>query len=113
MPPSNPSGSPPSLPLPNDLALQDAAISTQNPAQAALLTQWQAEGFPNDQEVPITIDFVRETLNPATGKPTRSAPQTWRRLDHPRNGAPARDRQLRFRPGRVRSAAAFRLRRDP
>jgi hypothetical protein len=71
----DPTGSPPSLPLPNDLALQEAAISTQNPAQAALLTQWQAEGFPNDQEVPISIDFVRETLDPATGKPTRSAPQ--------------------------------------
>ncbi|MGE5048977.1 MAG: hypothetical protein ACM3PC_10435, partial [Deltaproteobacteria bacterium] len=71
----DPTGSPPSLPLPNDLALLESAVSTQNPAQAALLTQWQAEGFPNDQEVPITIDFVRETIDPATGKPARSAPQ--------------------------------------
>ena len=109
----DPTGSPPSLPLPNDLALQDAAISTQNPAQAALLTQWQAEGFPNDQEVPITIDFVRETLDPATGKPTRSAPQ----LDTS-SITPATVLLLATGSsgsGRVayRSAAAFRLRGDP
>ncbi|HEY6908537.1 MAG TPA: hypothetical protein VI356_04150 [Myxococcales bacterium] len=71
----DPTGSPPSLPLPNDLALSESSVSTQNPAQAALLTQWQVEGFPNDQEVPITIDFVRETVDPATGKATRRAPQ--------------------------------------
>ena len=70
----DPTGSPPDIPLPNDLALQPQAIATQNDAQAALLSQWAVQGFPNDQEVPITIDFVRETLDPATGKPTRTAP---------------------------------------
>ena len=39
------------------------------------MLQWQIEGFPNDQEVPITIDFVRESLDPATGAATRSAPR--------------------------------------
>lgn len=71
----DPTGNPPSLPLPNDLALLESAISTQNPAQAALLKQWQRDGFPNDQEVPITVDFVREAIDPATGTVTRSAPQ--------------------------------------
>lgn len=71
----DPTGSPPSIPLPNDLALQPQAIATQNPAQAALLADWAKEGFPNDQEVPITIDFVRESLDPRTGIATRSAPQ--------------------------------------
>lgn len=70
----DPTGSPPSIPLPNDLALQPQAIATQNPAQAALLTEWAKQGFPNDQEAPITIEFVRESLDPATGAVTRSAP---------------------------------------
>ena len=70
----DPTGSPPAIPLPNDLALQPSAIATQNPAQAALLKAFAAAGgFPNDQEVPITIDFVRETLDPTTGAPKRSA----------------------------------------
>ena len=70
----DPAGNPPAIPLPNDLALRPSAIATQNPAQAALLTAFAlAGGFPNDQEVPITIDFVRETLDPNTGAPTRSA----------------------------------------
>ena len=65
----------PDIPLPNALALLPQAIATQNPAQQALLNAFVAAGgFPNDQEVPITIDFVRETIDPATGAATRVAP---------------------------------------
>jgi len=81
----DPTGNPPSIPLPNSLALLPssiASVAAQSPAQAALLTQWAQDVcvdgmpgcFPNDQEVPITIDFVTETLDPNTGAPTRSAP---------------------------------------
>src|SRR5712692_6707342 len=78
----DPTGSPPSIPLPNDLALLPQAIATQSPAQAALLTQWALDScvgglqgcFPNDQEVPITIDFVTETINADTGAVTPSMP---------------------------------------
>jgi hypothetical protein len=71
----DPTGNPPAIPLPNDLAFQPQAISTQNASQAALLNAFRAAGgFPNDQEVPITIDFVRETLDPNTGAQKRSTP---------------------------------------
>ena len=71
----DPTGNPPSIPLPNDLALQPQAIAAQSGAQKALLQEFvNAGGFPNDQEVPITIDFVRLTIDPNTGASTRSAP---------------------------------------
>jgi len=70
----DPAGSPPALPLPNDLALQPSAIASQaGAAQELLLAFAQQGGFPNDQEVPITIDFVRETIDPS-GNITRSMP---------------------------------------
>lgn len=75
----DPTGSPPDIPLPNDLALLPSSIAAEqavSPAQAALLTQWQAQGgFPNDQEVPISIDLVTVTIDPNTGAQTRTAPQ--------------------------------------
>src|SRR5260370_31115162 len=78
----DPTGSPPDIPLPNDLALLPQAIATQPPAQAALLTQFALDTcagsqgcFPNDQEVPITVDFVSQSLDPNTGVTTRSAPE--------------------------------------
>jgi hypothetical protein len=79
----DPTGNPPSIPLPNDLALLPQAIATQSPAQAALLSQWAQDTcvgglqgcFPNDQEVPITIDFVTATIDANTGAVTRSMPQ--------------------------------------
>ena len=65
----------PDIPLPNDLALLPASVSGQVGAQQELLKEFQkAGGFPNDQEVPITIDFVRQTIDPATGAQTPSAP---------------------------------------
>lgn len=71
----DPTGSPPSLPQPNDLALTDQAILSQNPTQAAVLQAFKAAGgFPNDQEVPITIDFVRFNIDSGNGAITRSAP---------------------------------------
>jgi len=67
--------SPADIPLPNDLALQDSAIATQPAAQAELLKSFQAQGgFPADQELPITFDFVRVNIDPATGAITRTAP---------------------------------------
>ena len=66
---------PPDIPLPNDLALLEQAVVTQSGAQRELLRAFQqAGGFPNDQEVPITIDFVHQTIDPGTGKQTPSAP---------------------------------------
>src|SRR5260370_33066317 len=71
----DPTGNPPFIPLPNDLALQPQAIASQSGAQKALLQEFvNAGGFPNDQEVPITIDFVRLTIDPNTGASTRTAP---------------------------------------
>ncbi len=68
----------PDIPLPNDLALQSQAIATQTGAQQELLKTFvddkgQEIGFPNDQEVPITIDFVRQTIDPNTGQQTASS----------------------------------------
>ena len=78
----DPTGSPPSLPLPNDLALQPQAVAAQSGAQKALLIEFQnAGGFPNDQEVPITIDFVRLTIDATTASPIaalRAWPVLWR-----------------------------------
>ena len=67
--------SPADIPLPNDLALQDAAIATQPAAQAEVLKSFQAQGgWPADQELPITFDFVRVNIDPGNGSITRSAP---------------------------------------
>ena len=67
--------SPADIPLPNDLALQDQAIATQPAAQAEVLKSFQAQGgWPADQELPITFDFVRINIDPATGAVTRTAP---------------------------------------
>src|SRR5258708_1705506 len=107
----DPTGSPPDIPLPNDLALLPQAIATQPPAQAALLTSFAGRdcinldatgkgncggdaktactvatqasdcakvppvGFPNDQEVPITIDFVTQSIDPTTGAAGGLQPQ--------------------------------------
>jgi Platelet-activating factor acetylhydrolase, isoform II len=71
----DPTASPPAIPLPNDLALQPSAIATQTGAQAELLQAFAAAGgFPNDQETPITIDFIRESVDASNGKITRAAP---------------------------------------
>ncbi|HEX7622109.1 MAG TPA: hypothetical protein VF400_00960, partial [Anaeromyxobacteraceae bacterium] len=68
----DPTAAPPALPLPNDLALQQAA--SQTGAQGELLQSFAAVGgFPNDQEVPVTIDFVRQNIDSA-GKTTNTAP---------------------------------------
>ena len=70
----------PDIPLPNDLALQPQVIATQTGAQQELLLTFVDPaagteiGFPSDQEVPISIDFVRETIDATTGAVTRSAP---------------------------------------
>ena len=73
---ANPPNVPADIPLPNDIALSPQGIASatqQSAAQGALLSQWAAQGgFPNDQEVPITIDFVEYTIDEATGRITRS-----------------------------------------
>ena len=61
------------IPLPNDLALQQVP-TTLPPAQQDLLNAFKAQGgFPNDQEVPITISFVRTNIA-ANGATTNTAP---------------------------------------
>ncbi len=68
----DPSANPPAIPLPNDLALQPSSIATQTGAQKELLTLFAAKGgFPNDQEVPITIDFQRQEIDPKSGAATK------------------------------------------
>src|SRR5205085_6769647 len=63
------------LPLPNQIALTDQGIVTQNATQAAVLRAFVAAGgFPNDQEVPVTIPFLRVNIDPATGGQTKTAP---------------------------------------
>jgi hypothetical protein len=65
------------IPLPNDLLLQqDPATLNVPPAQAELVAAFIAQhGFPNDQEVPVTIDFERSVIDPQTGAVTKVAPQ--------------------------------------
>ncbi len=61
------------IPLPNDLALQQVP-TTLPPAQQDLLNAFKAQGgFPNDQEVPVTISFVRTSIA-ANGATTNAAP---------------------------------------
>jgi pimeloyl-ACP methyl ester carboxylesterase len=59
------------LPQPNDLALTAAGLAlVPAGAQKDLLTAFAAQGgFPNDQEVDLTIDFTTDTLG-ADGKST-------------------------------------------
>ncbi len=63
------------LPLPNDLLLQqDPATLPVPPAQRELIAAFQAQkGFPNDQEVAITVAFARNVIH-ADGSVTREAP---------------------------------------
>jgi hypothetical protein len=57
------------IPLPNDLATAPQSVAAATGAEKAILQQIQtAGGFPNDQEVPVTIDLQR--LDTATGKST-------------------------------------------
>src|SRR5438874_9980932 len=66
------SASPPQLPQPNDLALSQAGSIPG--AQGELLRLFVAAGgFPNDQEVPFTIDLVKIVVD-ATGAQVRSKP---------------------------------------
>src|SRR3989442_1500999 len=67
--------SPADIPLPNDLALQPSAIATQPAAQAEVLTSFAKQGgWPADQDLPVTFDFVRMTIDPKTGASKRSSP---------------------------------------
>lgn len=61
------------IPLPNDLALASAAGLADGAQKDLLLAFAAAGGFPNDIEVPITIDFVREA--PGRSGSTRSVPE--------------------------------------
>src|SRR5262249_14094441 len=68
----DPAAVPPQIPLPNDLALQQAA--TVPGAQGELLRLFVSQGgFPNDQEVPITTDLVTIKVD-STGTEVRSQP---------------------------------------
>jgi hypothetical protein len=60
------------IPLPNDLALQGspALPAAQNELLAAFAAQG---GFPNDQEVPVTISFTQQNIA-ADGNVTNTAP---------------------------------------
>src|SRR4051812_5871034 len=61
------------IPLPNDIALAQVP-PTLPPAQQELLEAFQAQGgFPNDQEVPVTIQFQTTTTGP-DGTVTNTAP---------------------------------------
>src|SRR5947209_1588431 len=63
------------LPQPNDLVLAQDVNGLPLPAASrSLIASFQAAGgFPNDQEVPITIDFGSTTVN-ASGAQLSSAP---------------------------------------
>jgi hypothetical protein len=61
------------IPLPNDLALLSPP-ATLPPAEQELLAVFGAQGgFPNDQEVPVTISFQAQAIG-ADGSVTTSAP---------------------------------------
>ena len=80
------------IPLPSDLVLQAPATLPVPAAQKELLTLFQAQGgFPNDQEVAVTISFARDRIN-ADGSLTRVGPG--------------------HRPGLVHAQHLLRLRRD-
>jgi len=60
----DPAANPPVIPLPNDIARANAAATTG--AQQELLNAFnQAGGFPNDQELPVTVDFFTEAVTVA------------------------------------------------
>ena len=66
--------SPVDIPLPSDVALQPQALATQSGAQLEVLQSFAAQGgWPADQDLALTFDFVRINLD-ATGKATRTAP---------------------------------------
>jgi hypothetical protein len=68
----DPSASPPQIPLPNDLALPQAGSVPG--AQGELLRMFVAAGgFPNDQEVPVSIDLVKIVVD-SSGTQIRSKP---------------------------------------
>ena len=68
----DPAALPPQIPIPNDLALAQAG--TVPGAQGDLLRLFVGQGgFPNDQEVPISIDLVKVVVDP-TGTQVRSKP---------------------------------------
>jgi dienelactone hydrolase len=64
------------IPLPNDLAIQPSTLAgLPAGAQKDLLTAFATQyGFPNDQEVDITIDFTTLQIN-ADGSTTPIAPE--------------------------------------
>ena len=67
--------SPADIPLPSDLAFQPSAIATQPAAQAEVLKSFAAQGgWPADQDLSLTFDFVRININADTGATTRTAP---------------------------------------
>src|SRR3954469_6449789 len=68
-------GSPVDIPLPSDLALQPQALATQTGAQLEVLQSFARQGgWPADQDLSLTFDFVRINIDPASGKGTRTAP---------------------------------------
>jgi pimeloyl-ACP methyl ester carboxylesterase len=62
------------IPLPNDLALASAPTLPPGAQKELLLAFAQAGGFPNDQEVPLTIDFTRAEVDPDSGEIGYAAP---------------------------------------
>src|SRR5712692_528650 len=68
----DPAALPPQIPIPNDLALAQAGSVPG--AQGELLRMFvDAGGFPNDQEVPFSIDLVKIVVD-ASGTQVRSKP---------------------------------------
>jgi len=68
----DPAASPPQIPIPNDLALAQAGSVPG--AQGELLRMFFNQGgFPNDQEVPISIDLVQIVVD-SNGAQLRSKP---------------------------------------
>lgn len=55
------------IPLPNDLALASAQTMPDGAQKEFLLAFAAAGGFPNDQEVAITVDFTRALVDEAAG----------------------------------------------
>jgi hypothetical protein len=64
------------IPLPNDLLLgQDPSKLGLPAAEAELIGVFQKQGgFPNDQEVAVTVDFAQNNIDPDTGAVTQTAP---------------------------------------
>ena len=66
----------PVIPLPNDLGLQASSIA-KFPASAfrdMLQSFADSGGYPNDQEVAVTIPFSKVNIDAATGATTKEAP---------------------------------------